>query len=117
QKPRQQDKKNAFSRWAIGAAEKTADWTVEHRTTIMVGAIGAGGLIGGAIGAWYYLNAQDQKASLDLSIGVRTMQTPLRPAGTPEQPDFPTFTSANERAQAAQKQFQAIVDKYPHTRS
>jgi TolA-binding protein len=37
--------------------------------------------------------------------------------GTPEQPDFPTFTSAKERAEAAQKKFQAIVDTYPHTRT
>jgi len=114
---RHQLKQDAFSRVAIGAAEKTADWTVQHRITIIVAAIVAVVLIGGVIGAWYYLNVQDQKASLDLSIGVRTMQTPLRPAGTPEQPDFPTFTSAKERAQAAQKQFQAIVDTYPHTRS
>ncbi len=114
---RHQLKQDAFSRVTIGAAEKTADWTVEHRTTIIIAAIVAVVLIGGVIGAWYYLNAQDQKASLDLSIAVRTMDTQLRPPGTPEQPDFPTFTSANERAQAAQKQFQAIVDKYPHTRS
>ena len=45
------------------------------------------------------------------------MDTPLRAPGAPEQPDFPSFTSAKERAQAAQKQFQAIADKYPHTRT
>jgi len=54
---------------------------------------------------------------VELSVAVRTMETQLRPAGTPAQPDFPTFTSAKERAEAAQKQFQAIVDKYPHTRT
>ena len=69
------------------------------------------------IGGYFYLSAQDEKASFDLSKAVRTMETPLRPAGTPEQPDFPTFTSAKDRAQAAQKQFQAIVDQYPHTRT
>ena len=114
---RHQLKQDAFSRVTIGAAEKTADWTVQHRTTIIVAAIAAVVLIGGVIGGWYYLNAQDEKASLDLSIAVRTMDTQLRPAGTPEQPDFPTFTSAKERAEAARKQFQAIVDKYPHTRT
>ena len=114
---RHQLKQDAFSRVTIGAAEKTADWTVQHRTTIIIAAIAAVIVIGGVIGAWYYLNAQDEKASLDLSIAVRTMDTPLRPAGTPEQPDFPTFTSAKERAEAARKQFQAIADKYPHTRS
>lgn len=114
---RHQLKQDAFSRVTIGAAEKTADWTVEHRTTLVIAVIVAVVVIGGVIGGWYYLNAQDEKASVDLSIAVRTLDTQLRPAGTPEQPDFPTFTSAKERAEAAQKKFQVIVDKYPHTRT
>jgi len=114
---RHQLKQDSFSRVTIGAAEKTADWTVQHRSTLIISSIVAVLLVGGVIGGWYYLNGQDQKASLDLSIAVRTMDTQLRPAGTPEQPDFPTFTSAKERAEAARKQFQAIADKYPHTRS
>lgn len=114
---RHQLKQDAFSRVTIGAAEKTADWTVEHRTTLIVAIIAAVILIGGVVGGWYYLNTQDEKASLDLAVAVRTLDTQLRPAGTPEQPDFPTFTSAKERAEAAQKKFQAIVDKYPHTRT
>ena len=114
---RHQLKQDAFSRVTIGAAERTADWTVEHRTTLVIAVIAAVILIGGVLGAWFYLGAQDEKASLDLAVAVRTLDTQLRPAGTPEQPDFPTFTSAKERAEAAQKKFQAIVDKYPHTRT
>jgi len=114
---RHQLKQDAFSRVTIGAAEKTADWSAEHRPTLLIAVIAAVVLLGGVVGGWYYLNAQDEKASVELAVAVRTMQTQLRPAGTPEQPDFPTFTSAKERAQAAQKQFQAIVDKYPHTRT
>jgi TolA-binding protein len=114
---RHQLKQDAFSRVTIGAAEKTADWTVEHRTTIVISAIVVAVLLGAVVGGWYYLNAQDQKASLELSQAVRTMDTQLRPAGTPAQPDFPTFISAKERSEAAQKQFQTIVDKYPHTRT
>jgi len=114
---RHQLKQDAFSRVTIGAAEKTADWSVEHRSTLLISAIAAIIVIGAVAGGWYYLNAQDQKASVELSVAVRTMETQLRPAGTPAQPDFPTFTSAKERAEAAQKQFQAIVDKYPHTRT
>jgi TolA-binding protein len=82
---RHQLKQDAFSRVTIDAAEKTAHWTVEHRSTLLISA-----------------------AAVD---------TPLRPAGTPEQPDFPTFTSAKDRAQTAQKQFRAIADQYPHTRT
>jgi TolA-binding protein len=114
---RHQLKQDAFSRVTIGAAEKTADWTVQHRTTLIIAVIVAVIVIGAVAGGWYYLNTQDEKASADLAAAVRTLDTQLRPAGTPEQPDFPTFTSAKDRAQAAQKKFQAIVDNYPHTRT
>jgi TolA-binding protein len=95
---RHQLKQDAFSRVTIDAAEKTAHWTVEHRSTVTIAAIAL-------------------VVSLDLSVAVRTMDTPLRPAGTPAQPDVPSFTSAKERSEAAKKQFQAIADKYPHTRT
>lgn len=114
---RHQLKQDAFSRVTIGAAEKTADWTVQHRQTLIISIIAAVVVVAGVLGGWYYLNTQDEKASGDLAIAVRTMETQLRPAGQPEQPDFPTFTSVKERAETARKQFQAIVDKYPHTRT
>ncbi len=114
---RHQLKQDAFSRVTIDAAERTAHWTVEHRSTLLVSAVAAAIVLAAVIGGYFYLSAQDEKASFDLSKAVRTMETPLRPAGTPEQPDYPTFTSAKDRAQAAQKQFQAIVDQYPHTRT
>jgi tetratricopeptide (TPR) repeat protein len=112
---RRQLKTDSFSRVTIGAAEKTAHWSVEHRNTLTVAVVVAVIVIAAGVGGWYYLSAQDEKASLDLSQAVRTLETQLRPAGTPAQPDFPTFTSAKERAEAAAKQLQAIVDKYPHT--
>lgn len=114
---RHQLKQDAFSRVTFDAAEKTADWTVAHRTTLIVSAVAIAIVLAAVIGGWYYLSAQDEKASFELAQAVRTMDTQLRPEGTPAQPDVPSFTSAKERAQAAQKQFQAIVDKYPHTRN
>ncbi|HET6177024.1 MAG TPA: tetratricopeptide repeat protein [Candidatus Sulfotelmatobacter sp.] len=114
---RRQLKQDAFSRVTIGAAEKTAHWTVEHRSTVIISAVAVILVVAAVLGGWYYLSTQDEKASLDLSQAVRTMDTPLRPAGTPAQPDVPTFTSAKERSEAARKLFQGIVDKYPHTRT
>ena len=114
---RHQLKQDAFSRATIEVAEKTAHWTVEHRSALITSGIVLVVALVAGLGGWYYLSVQDEKASLDLSQAVRTMQTPLRPAGTPEQPDYHTFTSAKERTQAAQKQLQSIVDKYPHTRT
>ena len=114
---RRQLKQDAFSRVTIDAAEKTAHWTVEHRNTLMISTAAAIVVAAAVIGGWFYLSSQDQKASLALSTAVRTMDTPLRPAGTPAQPDVPSFTSVKERTEVARKQFQAIVDSYPHTRT
>ena len=114
---RHQLKQDAFSRVTIEAAEKTAHWSVEHRNTLAI-AIATVVVIAGAVaGGWYYLDAQNEKASLDMTQAVRTLQAQLRPAGTPAQPGVPSFTSSKERAEAAKKQFQAIENKYPHTRS
>ena len=114
---RHQLKQDAFSRVTIGAAEKTAHWSVEHRNTLAVAGIAVVVILAAVAGGWYYLSAQDEKASFDMSQAVRTLEAPIRPAGTPEQPDLTTYTSAKERAEVARKQFQAIVDKYPHTRT
>jgi TolA-binding protein len=114
---RHQLKQDAFSRVTLGAAEKTAHWSVEHRNTLAVAIVVVAVIVAAAAGGWYYLSAQDEKASFDLSQAVRTLDTQLRPAGMPAQPDFPSFASAKERSDAAKKQFQAIVDKYPHTRT
>lgn len=114
-KTRHQLKQDAFSRATIEAAEKTANWSVEHRTALVVSGIVIAVVLAIGLGGWFYFEQQNQKAGLNLTQAVRTMNTPLRPAGTPEQPDLATFTSAKERSQAAQKQLQTIVEKYPYT--
>ena len=64
---RHQLKQDAFSRATIEAAEKTAHWTVEHRTTLIIaGVVVAVALVAG-VGGWYYLGTQDEKASLELT--------------------------------------------------
>lgn len=114
---RHQLKQDAFSRVTIGAAEKTAHWSVEHRNTLAIAAAVIVVIAAAGVGGWYYLSAQNEKASFDMTQAVRTMQGQIRPAGVPEQPGVLSFTSSKERDETAKKQFQAIVDKYPHTRS
>jgi tetratricopeptide (TPR) repeat protein len=114
---RHQLKQDRFRGATIGAAEATVHWSVEHKTKLAVAAIVTLIVVAAAIGGWYYINNQDEKASVDLSRAVRTLDTPIRPPGVPAQPDSPSFASAQERATETRKQFQAIVEKYPHTRS
>ena len=114
---RHQLKQDRFSRVTIDAAERTAHWTVEHKSKLIVATVVVVVIAAAVTGGWYYLNQQDQKASIELGQAVRTLNTNLRPEGVPEEPGFPSFGSAKERATAAHKQFQQITDKYPHTHS
>jgi len=114
---RHQLKQDRFSLATFGAAEATVHWTVEHKSKLILVIVVLALLMAAAFGGWYYLNQQDQKASVQLNQAVRTLDTSVRPAGAPAEPDFPSFASAKERATQAHKQFQAIVDGYPHTRT
>jgi TolA-binding protein len=114
---RHQLKQDAFSRVTIGAAEKTAHWSVEHRNTLVIAVVFLVVIAAAGVGGWYYLSAENEKASLDMTQAIRTLEGQIRPAGSPAQPGIPSFTSAKERAEAAKKQFQTIIDKYPHTHS
>lgn len=112
---RHQLKTDRFTQATIGAAEATAHWTAEHKSKLIVGILVAAVVIAGAVGGWYYLGQQDDKANLELTRAVRTLQTAVRPAGAPETPNAPSFASAQDRATAAKKQLQVVIDKYPHT--
>ena len=112
---RHQLKQDRFSKVTLEAAENAAHWSVEHQSKLIAAVIAVIVIGAVAFGGWYYLNLQDEKASAEFSTAVRTWETPLRPAGVPPQPGSDSFASAQERATAARKQFQAIVDKYPRT--
>jgi len=112
---RHQLKTDRFTQATIGAAEATAHWTAEHKSKLIGGILIAAVAIAAVVGGWYYLNQQDDKANLELTQAVRTLQTMVRPAGAPETPNMPSFASAQDRATAAKKQLQAVIDKYPHT--
>ncbi len=114
---RHQLKEDRFSKATLYAAEQTVHWTVEHQSKLVIAGIvvAVAALIG--FGGWYYLNSLDEKASLDLGSATRVLEQPVRPAGVPAQPGYPSFASTQERATQARKQFQTIVDSYPHTRT
>lgn len=112
---RHQLKQDRFSKVTFEAAENAAHWSEEHKTKLVVIAIAVVVVAAIAFGGWYYINSQDEKASAELSTAVRTFETPVRPTGVPAQLGYDSFASSQERATAARKQFQAIVDKYPRT--
>jgi tetratricopeptide (TPR) repeat protein len=112
---RHQMKEDRFSKVTLEAAENAVHWSEEHRSTLIMAALAVAVVAAIAIAGWYYVNQQDEKASAELSTALRAFEAPIRPAGMPPQPGTDSFASSQERATTARKQFQAIVDKYPHT--
>jgi tetratricopeptide (TPR) repeat protein len=112
---RHQLKEDRFSKATLHAAEQTVHWTVEHQSKLLIAGVVVAVIALIGFGGWYYMNSLDEKASIDLGTATRVLEEQVRPAGVPEQPGFPSFASAQERSTEARKQFQAIVDKYPHT--
>jgi len=112
---RHQLKEDRFSKATVEVAEKTLHWSAEHQDKLIVAGIIVLVIVGLAFAGWYYTNQQDQKASVSFSQAVRTMDTPIRPPNMPPQPEVASFASLKERATTAHKQFEDIVNNYPHT--
>ena len=112
---RRQLKQDKFSRTTIQLAEQSVHWSVEHKSKLIAGAIILLAIAAIVLGSWYYVEQQDEKASVDFSKAVQVLGSPVRPAGMPAQPGLTSYASSRERAADAHKQFQAIIDSYPHS--
>jgi len=92
-------------------------WAVEHRNPLLV----VGGILvviaAVVIGAFYYQKSREQAASAMLGDALKLYSAPIRPAGTPETPEQPSFLSAEERARAASGKFLEVSQKYGSTDS
>jgi TolA-binding protein len=100
------------------AVQDQMSWAVENRKLLtVVGAIAAAVVLV-LVGGFFYLQTRDEKASVALSGALRTYETPLRPAAAPAPAaGIESFTSAKDRAEAAQRKFRAVIHDFPYTRS
>lgn len=99
------------------ATKDTVSWAVEHRKKLVTGGVIAGIALLVILGSWYYIQTHNQKADAELAAALRTYQAQLRPANSPPIPDVETFTSAAERAKAANAKFRKVADGYGRTQS
>ncbi len=99
------------------AAKGTVHWAVAHRGKMIAAGTTLGVMLVAILGGWLFLRQRDGEASIALGAAMRTYNTPLLGPDAPAQPGVPSFASAKERAQAAQKEFLEIAGKYSYTRS
>lgn len=107
---RRQLKEDKFAQTAQGAAQ----WATGHRQTVIwtVGVALLAALLTAGVITWR--SRESDEANTQLSTAMRTLDAQIVPAGSPPPAEDagPTYPSIAERAKAAQKQFQAIADKY-----
>jgi tetratricopeptide (TPR) repeat protein len=96
---------------------ETITWAVDHRSKLVAAGV-AVVVILALIGAgWAFINYRDQQASVELAQAIGKYNAPIRPAGTPATPDVQSYGSTQERAKAANADFNHIADKYSFTQS
>ena len=99
------------------ATQETFSWALGHKRNLAGAGIVLAVIVAALAGGWFYFDRQNEQASMALGQAVRTFDRPLRTAGQQPPPDIQTFGSAAERGREAEKQFLAVAEKYPHTRS
>jgi tetratricopeptide (TPR) repeat protein len=108
---RRQLKQDKLAETAQGAAL----WTASHRRPVIYAAVALIVIVLAVTAFVAWQSRQNEAANIALSGAMRVFTANLRPAGAPATPDVQTFPSLAERGKAAQREFKAVADKYPHT--
>ena len=115
---RHQLKQDAFSRVTLDAAEKTADWTVAHRTTLIVSVVAVAVVLAAVHRRMVLPERAGRKSQLrTLAGGPHHGHATASRGQRPRSRTSPASLPPKSAPKPPRKQFQAIVDKYPHTRT
>src|SRR5579859_456986 len=103
-----EDRFQEVTRGAIGQAQAHRQQLTLLGVIVLVVAVAAGAFA-------YWRSQQDDQASAAMGQAMTTYTAPVRAEGTPVDPTQLSFTSAEQRDKEAEKQFQDVAEKYPHT--
>jgi predicted negative regulator of RcsB-dependent stress response len=94
-------------------AEKTKEvfsWAAEHSINLIGGVLIAGVIIGASLGWWYHTTQRNQQANAELGQAMETMNAPISAQPIPGYTEI--YATSQQRAQAAEKKFDAIAAQY-----
>lgn len=109
---RRQLKEDKFAK----GTQEAVHWAVEHRPMLIWG---GGALIVAVLvvfGLLTWTSRQSERANIELSKALLTLNAPLRPAGSPPDPTSKSFATSAERAKAAEKELKDIGNQYSLTK-
>lgn len=100
----------------VETTQEAVNWASGHQRLVVWGIALAIIIVGGYFGISAWLDHENDLANAGLTVAMRTMNEPLLPADAP--PGQATgYTTAADRAKAAQRQFQELGQKYSYTKA
>lgn len=100
----------------VETTQEAVNWASGHQRLVVWGIALAIIIVGGYFGITAWLDHENDLANAGLTVAMRTMNEPLLPADAP--PGQATgYTTAADRAKAAQRQFQELGQKYSYTKA
>lgn len=100
----------------VETTQEAVHWASGHQGSV-IWAIGLVLMVAaGYFGATAWIDHRNEQANAGLTVAMRTMSEPLRPADAPAGQSTGYGTAA-DRAKAAGKQFQELADKYSYTKA
>ncbi len=103
---------SSFVRAGGSAPGRTLSWFDVNRALIVRLSIVVVAVLMVALAAGLYLSSQSSKAESAFSSAMDVYDTPLRQPGQPVDPNSPSFSTAAERAKAANPLFAQAAGKY-----
>lgn len=96
---------------------ETLTWATENRSQLIAAGVVLAVILAALLGGWAYVNYYNQEGRELLAAALEKYNAPIRPAGQPATPEMLTYSSALERAKAANTEFAAVAQKYSFTES
>jgi len=92
------------------ATKTSVTWVSGHRSGVVQATIAVAVVVIVLVGGWIFWDMRSSAASTELGAAMDTYSSPLATPGAP--PENGIYSTAAERAKAANQQFQAVADKY-----
>jgi predicted negative regulator of RcsB-dependent stress response len=96
---------------------KTVEFVQANRDRLIVGGIVAVVLVIGGWGGYTLYSNRQESSSEALGKALETYHAPVRPVSLSDSPNEITFTTEQQRADAALRQFEPVADKYSMMRA
>lgn len=100
----------------VETTQEAVHWASGHQRPVLLGIGLVVIIVAGYFGITALLDYQNEKANTGVSVALRTLNEPLRPADAPAGQGA-GYANPTERAKAAEKQFQALADKFSYTKA